>query len=197
MAMALAFRVASSRPGCFADFSSGCPTPWRRPPAAAPESWPPRRLEEEKENPQNSPNGRQLGRAGGGAGRARASLRDLIQGRALCTVPRPPGGRRVGQAGELPALGRGGTPGPHGPKPPFQGRERRRGGSWGCASTPPRAAQDGPEGREKLPGRSGWTSEFRSQPSLAGSRPGVRCSWGWGPAPREGGGIRTETFVPL
>lgn len=79
----------------FADFSSGCPAPWRRPPAAAPESWPSRRLEEEKENPQNSPNGRQLGRAGGGAGRAGASLRDLIQGRALCTVPAasrgPPG----------------------------------------------------------------------------------------------------------
>lgn len=71
----------------FTDFSSGCPAPWRRPTAAAPESWPPRTLEEEKENPQNSPNGRQLGRAGGGAGRAGASLRDLIQGRELCTVP--------------------------------------------------------------------------------------------------------------
>lgn len=54
--------------------------------AAAPESWSPRRLEEEKENPQNSPNGRQLGGAGGGAGRAEASLRDFIQGRALCAV---------------------------------------------------------------------------------------------------------------
>lgn len=130
MAMASGSRAAGSRPGCFADFSSGGPAPWRRPPALAPESWPPQRLEEEKENPQNSPNGRQLGRAGGGAaGRAGASLRDLIQRRAL--GPRGlPGAAGLARPPEPPVLGRGDTPGPQGPAP-SQGRGRRGGRAEG------------------------------------------------------------------
>lgn len=52
---------------------------------------------------------------------------------------------------------------------PVPGRARR----WelGLRSTPLRGAQDGPEGREKPPGRSGWTSEFRGQPSPPGAAP--------------------------
>lgn len=56
------------------------------------EEMPPPKLEEEKENPQNFPNGRQLGQAGG-VRRAWASLRDLIQGARSKLSPgstRPP-----------------------------------------------------------------------------------------------------------
>lgn len=52
----------------------------RSPQAVALEEMPPRKLEEEKENPENFPNRRQLGQAGGGVRRAWASLWDLIQG---------------------------------------------------------------------------------------------------------------------
>lgn len=129
MAMALPPRAARSRPGCPADFSSGYPAPWGRPPALVPESWPPQRLEEEKENPQYSPNGRQLGRAGGGAaGRAGASLRTLSKGARALYCPRGlPGAAELARPPELPALGPGDTPGPQG-LAPFQGRGRRGGG---------------------------------------------------------------------
>lgn len=64
-----------------------------------------------RENPQNSPNGkRQPGSAGGGAGRAGASLRDLIQGCARRTVPVASGGAPRScppDASEAPLVRRG------------------------------------------------------------------------------------------
>lgn len=88
--------VACFRPGSvFADFSDGCPTPWF--PASKPEGHPkpwrlrgclPQSWRKRKKNPQNFPNGRQLGQAGG-VRRAWASLRDLIQGARSKLSPGP------------------------------------------------------------------------------------------------------------
>lgn len=98
MAMALASGVACSRPGSVsltsaaaAPHHGGGPQLWRLSRGLR------RGWRRRKRKPTNSPNGRQLGQAGGGAaGRAGASLRDLIQRRALRTVPAasrgPPGG---------------------------------------------------------------------------------------------------------
>lgn len=169
----------------------------------APESWPPQRLEEEKENPQKSPNGRQLGLAGGGAaGRAGASLRDLIQGRALCTVPAAsrgpsgwPGPRScLPHVVEAPRSARSGSL----PQPRQARRELRR-------STPVQATHDSPEGWEKPPGRLGWTSKFRNQlnptrglrSGLLGLRSGRQghCG-GHAAAAGESGRARTESLRP-
>jgi hypothetical protein len=180
----------------------------RLPHAVVLERWPPPTLEKEKENLQNVPNGRQLGQAGGGAGRARASLRDLIQGARAPYCPHGlPGAAGWARPRELPALGRRGLLGSHGPKAPFQGRCGRGGRGLGPPSTPLQAAQDGPEGWEKPPGRLGRTSEFRGQPSPPAGRAweprslGCACRHdGPGHCGRtcwEVGRARTGRFVPL
>lgn len=120
----------------------------RSPQAVALEEMPPPKLEEEKENPQNFPNRRQLGQAGGGVRRAWASLRDLIQGARSKLSP-----------GSL------GAPGPHSCRVLSQ---RSPGHTWAQSSlprlrdrkelwllsTPLQAAQASPRtGRSR---QSGW-----------------------------------------
>lgn len=96
----------------------------------------------------------------GGLGRRCGTL---SKGARSVLSPRPPGGRRVGQA-----------PGAARPRPwrhprsagsgslAGQGQARRRGLR---RSTPLQGAQNGPEVWEKPPGRLGWTSEFGNQPN--------------------------------
>lgn len=121
--------------------------------------------------------------------------------------PWPPGGRRVGQAPGAACPRPKWHPGSTWAQSSLTGQRRVRRRELGLCSTPLRAAQDGPEGREKPPGRLGWTSEFRGQPSPPEGRARERCSrgprWGrpglcGGPVAR-GGGVgwvqRTGTFV--
>lgn len=97
------------------------------------------------------------------------------KGESSVLSPRPPGGRRVGQApgaacprprrhprsawAQISLLGQGQA-----------GRQELR-----LRSTPLQAAQDGPEGWEKPLRRLGWTSEFSGQPNPTGAR------WSWVP----------------
>ncbi|CAK6432511.1 unnamed protein product [Pipistrellus nathusii] len=98
----------------------------------------------------------------GGLGRRCGTL---SKGARPALSPRPPGGRRGGQA---PGAAR---PGPwRHPRSAGsgflgslagQGQPGRRGLR---RSTPPRGARNGPEGWERPPGQSSRTSEFRNQP---------------------------------
>lgn len=111
----------------------------------------------------------------------------------------------MARAPELPALGRGGTPGLHGPKAPSQGWGRRGGGSWGCArrlARPLRTALRA--GRSR---RSGWAGRASSEanPPHTGAatesgapRAVFRAARGPAAAGCEGvGRASAETFAPL
>lgn len=145
------------------------------------------------------------GRRRSGAGRGVAAG-PHPRARAL---PRPrglPGAAGWTRPPELPVLGRGGTPDPHGPKAPFQCQGGRGGGSWGCArrlSGPLRTAPRA--GRSRRGGRAGRVSLGAKPPhpaaapeSGAPEAEGRRGLCG-SPAAREGwgGAVKTETFVPL
>lgn len=143
MAMAVASGAARSRPGSVsltsaaaAPHHGGGPQLWRLSRGLR------RGWRRRKRKPTNSPNGRQLGQAGGGAaGRAGASLRDLIQRRALRTVPAPSRGPR-------------GWPGPRSRLPQAVGtpqvRRARLPGGAGAGS------EEGAKALDASPGRSEW-----------------------------------------
>nr|CAI9710909.1 unnamed protein product [Rangifer tarandus platyrhynchus] len=205
MAMALAFLVASSRPGSVsltsaaADPHHGGGPRLRRLNRGLPGGW--RRRKKTHKTPQmgGSLAGQEEERGGPGRRCGTSS-----KGARSAPSPRPPRGCRVGQA-----------PGAACPRPrghhgsawtqsslPVPGRARR----WelGLRSTPLRAAQDGPEGREKPPGRSGWTSEFRGQPSPPGAAPEsgapgaeIRASGALPQPSCEGGGGGSENLEVL
>lgn len=125
------------------------------------------------------------------------------KGESSVLSPRPPGGRRVGQApgaacprprrhprsawAQISLLGQGQA-----------GRQELR-----LRSTPLQAAQDGPEGWEKPLRRLGWTSEFSGQPNPTGARElgSQSCGLGGrGAAAEEGrerGKAITEPSAPL
>lgn len=125
------------------------------------------------------------------------------KGESSVLSPRPPGGRRVGQApgaacprprrhprsawAQISLLGQGQA-----------GRQELR-----LRSTPLQAAQDGPEGWEKPLRLLGWTSEFSGQPNPTGARElgSQSCGLGGrGAAAEEGrerGKAITEPSAPL
>lgn len=179
MAMALAFRAASSRPGSVS-LTSAAAAPHhgggpllRRLSRGLRRGW--RRRKKTHETPQmgGSLAGQEEERGGPGRRCGTSS-----KGARSAPSPRPPGGCRVDQAPGAACPRPRGHPGSARTQSslPVPGRARRR--ELGLRSTPLRAAQDGPEGREKPPGRSGWTSEFRGQASPPGCRAGERCSRG-------------------
>lgn len=125
----------------------------RLPPAVALEQGSPPRLEE-KEIPQNFPNGRQLGQAEGGAGRAGPGRRcgTSSKGRALQSPGPGWALSRLSEAAEASWVRVGRK------RPATVGDARGGGARWDCArSTPLQAAQDcleaeagraaGPDGR--------------------------------------------------
>lgn len=131
MAMALAFLVASSRPGSVsltsaaADPHHGGGPRLRRLNRGLPGGW--RRRKKTHKTPPKW-EAAWPGRRRSGAGRGVAAG-PHPRARAL---PRPrglPGAAGRASPLELPVLGRGGTPGPHGPKAPFQCQDGRGGGS--------------------------------------------------------------------
>lgn len=110
------------------------------------------------------------------------------KGESSVLSPRPPGGRRVGQApgaaclrprrhprsawAQISLLGQGQA-----------GRQELR-----LRSTPLQAAQDGPEGWEKPLRLLGWTSEFSGQPNpTRGQRAGFPELWSGRPRRCSGG----------
>lgn len=110
------------------------------------------------------------------------------KGESSVLSPRPPGGRRVGQApgaaclrprrhprsawAQISLLGQGQA-----------GRQELR-----LRSTPLQAAQDGPEGWEKPLRLLGWTSEFGGQPNpTRGQRAGFPELWSGRPRRCSGG----------
>lgn len=162
MAMALASHAACSRPGSVSLTSAaaaphhGGGPPLRRLSRGLRGGW--RRRKKPHKTPQmgGSLAGQEEERGGPGRRCGTSS-----KGSRSALSPRPPGGRRVGQA-----------PGAACPRPrrhprsawspSFRlgpGRAGRR--ELRLRSTPLQAAQDSPEGWEKPPGRLGWTSEFR------------------------------------
>lgn len=104
--------------------------------------------------------------------------------------PRPP---------ELPVLGRGDTPDPHGPKAPFQCQDGRGGGSWGCTRRLSGALRTAPRaGRSRRGGRAGRASLGANLPHPEPRQrvllPGL-CS---SPAERDGAGaVKIKKFVSL